>query len=71
MYKPTGKSNGNPVSTSFVGNEFTFEKIGQKAMLFFDIGDFDSIEKIINRALDDMEISNSQAKQLRQIFEVL
>jgi hypothetical protein len=71
MYKPTGKSVGNPVSTSFVGNEVTFEKIGQKAMLFFDIGDFDSIEKIINRALDDMEISNSQAKQLRQIFEVL
>lgn len=70
-YNPNGKSKGMGASTSFVGNEITFNKIGEKAMLFFEIGGIDSANKIIEKAFKEMEINIYQRNKLCQVFENL
>jgi len=71
-YNPKGKSkSGNCVSMAFVGNEVNFEKVGQKAMLFFDIGEVDSAYEVIEKAFKEMEINIYQRNKLRQVFENL
>lgn len=72
-YNPCGKSKnkGNCVSTSFIGNQETFNKVGEKAMLFFEIKGIDAAHDIIEKAFKEMEINIYQRNKLRQIFEIL
>jgi len=71
LYKPTGKSTGKAVSTSFVGSETTFNKVGEKAMLYFNVEGFESAINIIEKAFQDMEINNYQLHKLKKVFESL
>lgn len=71
LYKPSGKSTGKAVSTSFVGTEVTFNKVGEKAMLYFNVEGFDSAMDIIDKAFQDMEINNHQLNKLKKVFESL
>lgn len=72
-YNPTGisKHKGKCVSTAFIGSQMTFEKVGEKAMLFFEIGGINSAYEIIEKALKEMEINIHQRNKLRQVFENL
>jgi hypothetical protein len=72
-YNPNGisKNKGKCVSTAFVGNQVSFEKIGEKAMLFFDVAGIDAAFEVIEKAFKETEINIYQRNQLRQIFEVL
>ena len=70
-YNPKGKLRENCVSLSFVGNEVTFNKVGEKAMLFFEIGGIESALEIIEKAFNNTEINISQRNKLRQVFESL
>ena len=71
LYKPKGKSMGKAVSTSFVGSEITFNKVGEKAMLYFSVEGFDSAMDIIDKAFQEMEINNHQLNKLKKVFESL
>ena len=70
-YNPKGKLRTNCVSTSFVGNEITFNKIGERAMLFFEVDGIDSALEVIEKAFNNTEINVSQRNKLRQVFENL
>lgn len=70
-YKPKNKNKGNSVSTTFVGNKVTFDKVGEKAMLFFEIEGLESAYAVIDKALKEMEINTNQRNKLRQVFESL
>ena len=71
-YNPKGKSkSGNCVSMAFVGNEITFNKIGERAMLFFEVDGIDSALEVIEKAFNNTEINVSQRNKLRQVFEHL
>ena len=70
-YNPKGKLRENCVSLSFVGNEVTFNKVGEKAMLFFEIDGIESALEIIEKSFNNTEINISQSNKLRQVFESL
>ncbi len=72
-YNPNGRSKhkGSCVSTAFVGTEVAFEKVGEKAMLFFEAYGTDAAFEVIEKAFKEIEINIYQRNQLRQIFEVL
>jgi hypothetical protein len=71
-YNPKGKSkNTNCVSTSFVGTTVSFNKIGEKAMLFFEVAGIDAAYEVIEKAFKEMEINIYQRNKLRQVFENL
>jgi hypothetical protein len=70
-YNPNGKNKGAGASTSFVGNEIGFNKVGEKAMLFFENNGIDSAYNIIEKAFKEMEINIYQRNKLRQVFENL
>ena len=70
-YNPNGKNKGAGASTSFVGNEIGFNKVGEKAMLFFEIAGIDSAFEVIEKAFKNMEINLYQRNKLFQVFENL
>jgi hypothetical protein len=70
-YNPNGKNKGNGASTSFVGNEISFDKVGEKAMLFFEVDGIDSAFEVIEKAFKNMEINLYQRNKLFQVFENL
>ena len=70
-YNPKGKLKTNCVSLSFVGNEVTFNKVGEKAMLFFETNGIESAFEVIEKAFKNTEINTNQRKKLRQVFENL
>jgi hypothetical protein len=70
-YNPNGKNKGTGASTSFVGNEIGFNKVGEKAMLFFEIAGIDSAFEVIEKAFKNMEINLYQRNKLFQVFENL
>jgi len=70
-YNPNGKNKGTGASTSFVGNEISFDKVGEKAMLFFEVDGIDSAFKVIEKAFKNMEINLYQRNKLFQVFENL
>jgi len=71
LYKPRGKSVGKAVSTSFVGSETTFNKVGEKAMLYFSVDGLESAIEIIDKAFQEMEINIHQVNKLKKVFESL
>lgn len=70
-YNPNGKNKSAGASTSFVGNEIGFNKVGEKAMLFFEIAGIDSAFEVIEKAFKNMEINLYQRNKLFQVFENL
>ena len=70
-YNPNGKNKGTGASTSFVGNEISFDKVGEKAMLFFEVDGIDSAFEVIEKAFKNMEINLYQRNKLFQVFENL
>lgn len=69
-YNPKGKL-GICASTSFVGNEITFNKIGEKAMLYFEIDGIDSALDVIEKAFINTEINITQRNKLKEVFHNL
>jgi hypothetical protein len=70
-YNPNGKNKGTGASTSFVGNEISFDKVGEKAMLFFEVDGINSAFEVIEKAFKNMEINLYQRNKLFQVFENL
>lgn len=70
-YNPNGRNKGTGASTSFVGNEISFDKVGEKAMLFFEVDGIDSAFEVIEKAFKNMEINLYQRNKLFQVFENL
>lgn len=70
-YKPKKTGKTNRVSTSFIGNETTFDNVGQKAMLFFEVAGIEAAYEIIEKAFKELEINVRQRNKLRQVFEGL
>ena len=70
-YNPNSKNKGVCVSTAFVGTEVSFNKIGEKAMLFFEVNGIDSAYDVIEKAFKEMDINIYQRNKLRQVFEHL
>lgn len=70
-YNPNGKNKGTGASTSFIGNEISFDKVGEKAMLFFEVDGIDSAFEVIEKAFKNMEINLYQRNKLFQVFENL
>lgn len=68
-YNPKNTKYG--CSTSFVGSEAMFAKIGEEAMHLLNIRGMCAVEKLIDKSLRNFDINLKQANQLRTIFNTL
>jgi hypothetical protein len=68
-YNPKNTKYG--CSTSFIGSEKLFEKVGIEAMTLLDERGLEAAIAYVGREVKELSISGSQAFQLRQILQVM
>lgn len=68
-YSPKNTKFG--ASTSIIGNEVTFNKVGEDCMKLFESKGIDSVFSYIDKAVRNLEINTNQAFKLKRIFNSL
>lgn len=63
------KSFGKCCSNAFVGNEKSFEQVGQQCMLWVELEEWEKIPKTLQKAVDTLMISKNQWNRLTRIFK--
>ena len=69
VYNPRGMK--NKLSVVQVGSEVGFERVGAKCMEVYDSSGIEAAERVLERGVRDMDISQGQAGKIRRIFQAL
>ena len=68
-YNPKGSVHG--VSTCIIGNDITFNKVGEICMSLFENKGIEAAHKYIDSAVKNYDINKNQAFKLKRIFSSL